>query len=923
MKVHYFIHTTGTDTGISGVPRVVKSLGRELLSRDDVELVPSCWSLRLETLVHAEQKLLDNLARHDGPALRESGHAREPVAAGAGDWLLIAEVPHLHSYDPDYPSVSIDEPIGWARRQGLKVAAVLHDIMPLTFELGSERRRAFADLVPGAPDEATRLKFAVYAHALAQADLVIPVSRTSGELLAKWLVGHGHDEGALPPIFPTLLPEEVLGVERAIPHSIVRDESETKEFLTVGTVCTHKNQLATMSAFQRLVERRPELNVRLNVVGTVSPESAAPTSLIAKRAKGRIILHGRVEDARMPALTRGAYATVFVSLAEGYGLPVAESLWHGKPCICSNEGSIAEIAANGGCVAVDPQDPDEIESAIELLATNTDRYNEILQQVAFRRLKSWQGYAGSIVDLLQTYSADGPAAVKLRLREQQEARPSFGEPVPSKARRSAVLTFSASEFNVHDAYARRSRPLRHAGAIRYDRALDGEVQQDVLFYGPYVWLPAGRYSFAFDGEIEGELALSFMADTGAEKIAKVSLRSFDEPVVIEFPRSMNKFEIVGSRTPSLERMVLRYVLVGYRAFPQASLGEQETDEPPEPPVREPVYAHDDQGRPIGLPFTIAATAMAVDDAFGAGAANRLRANSTIAFKAEDHGDVDAALFYGPYLRLEPGDYRFRFQGELDGALRLRLTRDYATECLLETVLIDFQQPVRLRLEQPAENFEIIGNRTDSTRSMVLRKIEVERQELGEHRASDGMADAGGGPGHPIAMRTDDGRELALPLVWLASAMRVHDAFGEGEANRLRAGDSIAFDAKAHGAVEEQVVFFGPYFHLEPGDYSFRFRGALKGSMGLRFSKNFGEETLFEVEVDSFDDPVRVKIESPADKVEIIGRRLPATRAMTLSAIEIAAVELATKGDQNEGAERRRGRILARLFSSHAEKVRTG
>ena len=74
-----------------------------------------------------------------------------------------------------------------------------------------------ADLVPGAADEATRLKFAVYAHALAQADLVIPVSRTSGALLARWLIEHGHDEGALPPIFPILLPEEVLGVEREFP----------------------------------------------------------------------------------------------------------------------------------------------------------------------------------------------------------------------------------------------------------------------------------------------------------------------------------------------------------------------------------------------------------------------------------------------------------------------------------------------------------------------------------------------------------------------------------------------------------------------------------------------------------------------------------------------------------------------------------
>ena len=36
MKIFYFIHVTGTDTGISGIPRVVKSLARELLALESV-----------------------------------------------------------------------------------------------------------------------------------------------------------------------------------------------------------------------------------------------------------------------------------------------------------------------------------------------------------------------------------------------------------------------------------------------------------------------------------------------------------------------------------------------------------------------------------------------------------------------------------------------------------------------------------------------------------------------------------------------------------------------------------------------------------------------------------------------------------------------------------------------------------------------
>ena len=132
-------------------------------------------------------------------------------------------------------------------------------------------------------------------------------------------------------------------------------------------------------------------------------------------------------------------------------------------------------------------------------------------------------------------------------------------------------------------------------------------------------------------------------------------------------------------------------------------------------------------------------------------------------------------------------------------------------------------------------------------------------------------------------------------------MRVHDAFGKGATNRLRAGSAIAFDSKSHGEVEAPALFFGPYFHLEPGDYSFRFRGALKGSLGLRFTRNFGAETLSDVEVESFDNPVRLRIDTPADKVEIIGFRLKSTRAMTISAIEISAGERRRDTAQRCGA----------------------
>ena len=264
--------------------------------------------------------------------------------------------------------------------------------------------------------------------------------------------------------------------------------------------------------------------------------------------------------------------------------------------------------------------------------------------------------------------------------------------------------------------------------------------------------------------------------------------------------------------------------------------------------------------------------------------------------AEDHGNVDESnLFFGPYFRLEPGAYAIRFMGELEGPLRIRLAQKFASERLLERIVNSFRTPLRLTLTRPAEKFEIIGDRLDETRSMVLRSIEIVR-ETAVRAAPEEAAAAARAVAPPDAgpevrrglrgfVRDGRGRDLPLPLTVPAFAMQVHDAFGSADGNRLRAGAAIAFDAHSHGDVAEEVLFLGPALRFEPGEYSFRLRGALQGSLGLRVVAELGNR-LRETVVESFDEPTTVRIESPTSGVEIIGLRTAATRAMTLASVEI-------------------------------------
>ena len=65
----------------------------------------------------------------------------------------------------------------------------------------------------------------------------------------------------------------------------------------------------------------------------------------------------RADEDTLWAAYHLAHFTVFPSLTEGFGLPVAESLATATPTITSNFGSMAEIARDGGALTIDPRTP--------------------------------------------------------------------------------------------------------------------------------------------------------------------------------------------------------------------------------------------------------------------------------------------------------------------------------------------------------------------------------------------------------------------------------------------------------------------------------------------------------------------------------------------------------------------------------------
>ena len=83
-----------------------------------------------------------------------------------------------------------------------------------------------------------------------------------------------------------------------------------------------------------------------------------------------------MEAAALPLLYANAVLFLYPSLAEGFGLPLIESMACGTPVITGNNSSLPEVGADAAYF-VDASNSNEIFLAINRLLTDSELYNQL------------------------------------------------------------------------------------------------------------------------------------------------------------------------------------------------------------------------------------------------------------------------------------------------------------------------------------------------------------------------------------------------------------------------------------------------------------------------------------------------------------------------------------------------------------------
>jgi FkbM family methyltransferase len=379
--LYVYVDHTANCTINTGVQRVTRGLAAGLMAQcERVRFVKWHADSQQCLLVNATER--EHLARWNGPKLTEEERMLYPapdqpqiavaaVSADENHWLVVPEVTHITLHAEP---VTLDL-LMWARRAGLKCGFVFYDAIPL-------RRPELAAVVP---------KHSIYMQQLLLADAVWPISDWAGTDLLTFWAAH---EGATPATMPHVETLTLSG-ESALCARVREPLPGGALILSVGSIEPRKNQVQLIRAFDAYRARHPGSPWRLVLVGNLHPSVAGEVAHATR--PGTNIEHlGHVSDEQLDALYRRCAFTVFPSVEEGFGLPILESLWYGKPSVCANFGSMAEVAREGGCLMVDTRDVAALEQGITRLIEDETLRATLCAQALQRPIKGWNDYAGGV-----------------------------------------------------------------------------------------------------------------------------------------------------------------------------------------------------------------------------------------------------------------------------------------------------------------------------------------------------------------------------------------------------------------------------------------------------------------------------------------------------------------------------------------------
>lgn len=171
--------------------------------------------------------------------------------------------------------------------------------------------------------------------------------------------------------------------------------------LTLSSLNKRKNLAFLIDSFIQFLEKNQDIK-DLNLV-LAGPKGWLFDDIFnsinnTNKYKDRIILTGFVDEKDINIIYNSAYAFVFPSLAEGFGLPILEAMACGIPVLSSNTASLPEVYGDS-VLNFNPTKQEELVECLEKIYNDKELRKILIQQGLNRAKKfSWDKTSKNMIN---------------------------------------------------------------------------------------------------------------------------------------------------------------------------------------------------------------------------------------------------------------------------------------------------------------------------------------------------------------------------------------------------------------------------------------------------------------------------------------------------------------------------------------------
>jgi len=199
-------------------------------------------------------------------------------------------------------------------------------------------------------------------------------------------------------VIPLGVRTDVFGMARPLPERLRPHLTPGEYLLFVGNIEPKKGVDVLLDAYALCAD---DLAMPLVLAGQFAWRSRSVRGRIERyRGPGRVVFVGRVSDTELAALYANAWAFVFPSRVEGFGLPVLEAMAAGAPVVHSDAPAVQEVAGEAG-LEFTRDAPESLARALHRLAASPTLRAELAargkKRAALFSWERWGAEAGRVL----------------------------------------------------------------------------------------------------------------------------------------------------------------------------------------------------------------------------------------------------------------------------------------------------------------------------------------------------------------------------------------------------------------------------------------------------------------------------------------------------------------------------------------------